>query len=102
MSSNEEIEQAKKERTIEHINWAWKLKNIKINEITKSTTIQSYIKDQNTRWVGHIARASNDTLTKRVMFVDEKFTKRGHHHRTVLDNVVADEEQNERTLETFL
>ena len=102
MSSNEEIEQAKKERTTENFNWAWKLKNIQIYEITKSTTIQSYIKEHNIRWVGHVARASNVTLTKRLMFVDEKFTKRGHHHRTVLDNVVADEEQNERTLETFL
>ena len=49
VSSNEKIEQAKKERTTEKINWAWKLKNIKIYEITKSTTIQSYIKEQNTR-----------------------------------------------------
>ena len=80
MSSNEEIEQAKKERTTEKINWAWKLKNIKIYEITKSTTIQSYIKEQNTKWIGHVARTSKDTLTKRLMFVNKKFIKRGHHH----------------------
>ena len=102
MSSKEAIEKAKKEKTTENINWAWKSNNNKIYEITKSTTIQDYIKEQNTRWIGHVARSSNDTLTKRLMFVDEKFTKRGHHHRTVLDNVVAEEEENGRTIETFL
>ena len=102
VSSKEAIEKAKKENTTENINWAWKSNNNKIYEITKSITIQNYIKEQNTRWIGHVARSSNDTLTKRLMFVDEKFTKRGHHHRTVLDNVVAEEEENGRTIETFL
>ena len=102
LSSKEAIEKAKKEGTTENINWAWKNNNKKIYEITKTTPIQDYIMKQNTRWIGHVARASNDTLTKRLMFVDEKFTKRGNPHRTVLDNVVSEEEKKGRSLETFL
>ena len=102
VTSKEDIEAAKKDKTTEHINWAWKLNNIKIYEITKSTSLQQYIKKQNNNWVAHVVRASNDTLTKRLMFVDEKFTKRGYHHRTVLENVTAAEEDMGRSLETFL
>ena len=75
LSSKEAIEKARKEGTAENINWAWKNNNNKIFE--------DYIMKQNARWIGHVARASNDTLTKRLMFVDENFTKRGNYHRTV-------------------
>jgi hypothetical protein len=102
VSSKDEIETAKKEKTAESINWAWKLNNCKIYDITKSTTLQEYIQMQNTKWVAHVVRAPNDTLTKRLMFVDEKFTKRGNHHRTVMENVTAAEEEKGRSLETFL
>ena len=102
LTSKEEIEKARKEGTAENINWAWKNNNNKIYEITKTTPIQNYIRKQNERWIGHVARAPNDTLTKRLMFVDEKFTKRGNHHRTVLDNVVSEEEKKGRSVETFL
>ena len=69
VTSKEDIEAAKKDKTTEHINWAWKLNNIKIYEITKSTSLQQYIKKQNNNWVAHVVHASNDTLTKRLMFV---------------------------------
>ena len=42
------------------------------------------------------------TLIKRLMFVDEKFTKRGYHHRTALKNVRAAEEDLGRYLVTFV
>jgi hypothetical protein len=80
VTSKDDIETAKKEKTTENINWAWKLNNSKIYDITKSTPLQEYIQMQNTKWVAHIVRATNDTLTKRLMFVDEKFTKQGNHY----------------------
>ena len=101
VSSKEEIEKAKKENDQE-INWTWKLDNSKVLTITKAKPITEYIKMQNTNWIAHVARASNDTLTKRLMFVDEKFTKRGNHHHTVLENVTAAEEEKGKSLETFL
>ena len=102
VTSKDDIETAKKEKTAENINWAWKLNNSKIYDIKKSTPLQEYIQMQNTKWVAHIVRATNDTLMKRLMFVDEKFTKQGNHHRTVLENVIAAEEERGRSLETFL
>ena len=45
---------------------------------------------KNNKWIAHIARASNDTLTKRLMFFDEKYIIRSNHNKTVLGKVVRD------------
>ena len=103
MSSKKEIELAKQENQQENINWAWKNNTERILEITKSSRVEEYIKSQNKKWIAHVARASNDTLTKRLMFVAEAFTKRGNHHKTVMEIVAAIErEENGKSLETFL
>ena len=39
--------------------------------------MSDYIEKQNIKWVAHICRASNEALTKQLMFADEKFTKVG-------------------------
>ena len=100
-SSKDDIEKGEERRT-ENVDYAWNMNNEKVYSITKSSTIQDYIQMQNTKWVAHVTRGSNDTLTKRLMFVDEKFTKRGSHHRTVFENVTAAEEGKGKSVETFL
>ena len=102
MSSKKEIELAKSENNMERINWAWKYTNEKILQITKSVSTKEYIKLKNNKWIAHIARASNDTLTKRLMFVDEKYTKRGNHNKTVLENVIVQVAEKGKSIETFL
>ena len=102
MSSKKEIELAKSENDMERINWAWKYTNEKILQITKSVSTKEYIKLKNNKWIAHIARASNDTLTKRLMFVDEKYTKRGNHNKTVLENVIVQVAEKGKSIETFL
>ncbi len=87
---------------MDRINWAWKYTNEKILQITKSLSTKDYIRQQNIKWGVHIARASNDTLTKRLMFVDEKYTKRGKHKKTVLENVIVRIGEEGKSLETFL
>ena len=67
-----------------------------------SVSTKEYIKLKNNKWIGHIARASNDTLTKRLMFVDEKYIKKGNHNKTVLENVIVQNEEKGKSLETFL
>ena len=102
MSSKKEIDLAKNANDMDRINWAWKNTNEKILKLTKSVSMNEYIRNQNRKWVAHVARASNDTFTKRLMFVEEKFTKRGNHNKTVLDKVIAEEEEKGKSIETFL
>ena len=61
-----------------------------------------YIERQNCSWVSHVCRASNDTLTKQLMFTNEKFTKIGGRCKIVLESVVkVQEEKFGKSAETF-
>ena len=71
-----------------NINWAWKHSNIDILNICHAKTLQEFIMKQNSRWVAQVIWALNECLTKRLMSVDEKFTKIKYHHKTVYENVV--------------
>ena len=65
--------------------------------------MSDYIEKQNTRLVAHACRASNETLTKQLMFVDEKFTKGGNRPRTVCENVIRiQHEKYGKSVEKFL
>ena len=94
MSSRKEIEVSKAAATIgdgsgmDRINWAWKHSNDVILTICQTQKIEQYIRNQNVKWITHVARESNETPTNRLMFLDEKFTKVGYHHKTVYEQVV--------------
>ena len=49
-----------------------------------------------------MVRASNACLTKRLMFVDEKYTKVGYHHKTVYEKVIKSQEDQGISAESFL
>ena len=74
-SSQKEINEAKKRalkgdvEDLNNIDWAWKFNNENILNLTKTPTMSDYIEKQNTRWVAHVCRASNETLTEQLMFV---------------------------------
>ena len=87
---------------LEAIDWSYKLNNNQVYHITKSIPMQEYIERQNIRWIGHVCRAQNNTLTKRLMFPDVRFTKRGYHHPTVYDNVIKGHIANGKSAESFL
>ena len=108
-SSQKEINEAKKRalkgdvEDLNNIDWAWKFNNENILNLTKTPTMSGYIEKQNTRWVARVCRASNETLTKQLMFVDEKFTKVGNRPHTVYENVIRiQHEKYGKSGETFL
>ena len=88
---------------LERVNWEWKYSNNKILTITKAKSLKSFIDNQNLKWVSHVIRGSNETLTKQLMFPDERFKKRGRHHETVLEKVVKLQNiEQGKSAETFL
>ena len=107
-STNEEIKVAMEEaisgerQLLENIDWSYKMNNQKIYKITKSLSMEVFIRKQNIRWVGHICRSNNETLTKQLMFPDVHFTKRGRHHETVYEKVIKFQIDNGKMEESFL
>ena len=99
-SSKQDIKAAKKGEDIE-INWAWKFTNEIILSISKSPSLTTFIPKQNLKWVAHICRAPNESLTKQLMFTDEKYVKIGRRPKTVLENVL-DRQSEFKSPETFL
>ena len=90
------------EEPLANIDWAYKMNNQQIFNISKSLSMEIYIGQQNIRWVSHVCRNNNDTLTKQLMFPDEKYTRRGFHHRTVYENVIKYHEELGKSEESFL
>ena len=94
ISSKAEIAEAKKKAKkgdktdLENINWAYKYTNTQIMNLVKTSDLASYIRKQNHRWVAHICRAENISITKQLMFPDEKTKKVGGRPNTVIENVL--------------
>ena len=108
-TSQTEISEAKKRalkgelEDLVSIDWSWKFNNNKITHLTKTPSMSDYIENQNIKWVAHICRASNEALTKQLMFTDEKFTKVGNRPHTVYENVIKIvQEKYGKSVETFL
>ena len=108
MSSRKEIVVSEAAATIrdgnrmDSINWAWKHSNDVILTICQTQKIEQNIRNQNVKWITHVARVANETLTKRLVFVDEKFTKVGYHHKTVYEQVVKTQYELGISAESFL
>ena len=75
---------------------------IRYCQYVKHKKTEYYIKKQNVKWIAHVVRASNETLTKRLMFLDEKFSKVGYHHKSVYENVVKSQDELGISAELFL
>ena len=56
---------------MDNIDWSYKLKTNIIYNISKSISMSTFIEKQNTRWIAHVCRAGNETLTKRLMFPEK-------------------------------
>ena len=107
-STDKEIKAAKEEaksgerHLLDNIDWAYKMNNQKIYKITKSVSMEIFIREQNIRWVGHICRSSNETLSKQLMFPDVHFTQRGRHQQTVYEKVIKFHTDNGISEQSFL
>ena len=108
-STNTEIKQARKNAKkvktddLENINWAWKYSNEQILTISKTKPLHYFIQNQNTKWVAHVVRGSNENITKQLMFPDEKYKKLGRHHQTILERVIKQQDAEfGKSAEAFL
>ena len=61
----------------ERITFNFVLTNIDVQNICKTEDITYYINRQQTKYLAYIARQSNDALTKRLFFIDDKSIKKG-------------------------
>ena len=56
--------------------------------LVKTPDMGTYTQKQNHRWVAHICRSPNTSITKQLMFCDEQTKKVGGRPNTVLKNVL--------------
>ena len=62
--------------------------NDDVLNICKIDNILDYVKRQQAKYLGHIARRPNTTFIKRLLFADVKTTKRGRPISTLEDQVL--------------
>ena len=86
----------------DNIDWSWKHNNNSILNIAQTATIESFVKNQNMKWIAHVVRSSNDNFTKQLMFPNEKYKKKGCHQKTVYEHVIKDQELLGKSAESFL
>ena len=67
------------------------LTNSDIHNICQTTNIEQFISQQQTQYLAHLARQSNATITKKLLFNDDKYTKRGK--QITLESAVMENEQ---------
>ena len=60
----------------------------------KTTDIQSFVSKQQASYLGHLARQTSKSLTKRLLFNDDKRTKRGRPFDTLEDKVLKKNNQS--------
>ena len=56
--------------------------------LVKTLDMGTYIQKQNHRWVAHICRSLNTSISKQLIFCDEQTKKAGCRPNTVLENVL--------------
>ena len=85
----------KKSDTEFEFNYA--LTNAKLHETCRTKEVTSYVLQQQTNYLAHLARQPNSTMTKRLLFNDDKTIKRGRPMITleqqVLDNLQTTADQ---------
>ena len=62
--------------------------NHEILQRCKTSDIQSFVLKQQTSYLGHLARQPNTSLTKRLLFNDNKRTKQGRPMESLEDKVI--------------
>ena len=98
--ANEAMNEGKEEEEMIRINWAWKHTKEDIFTICRAEKPQEFI-EKNERCVAHVV-LSNECITKRLLHVDEKYTKIGYHHKTVYERVSKLQQDQGLFVETFL
>ena len=72
--------------------------NKNVHDICKTEDITDFVGRQQTSYLAHIVRQHNSTLTKRLLFNDNKYTKHGRRTDTLQDKVLK---YNQMTADKF-
>ena len=80
--------------------WSFKYTNADILRITKTIDLLTFIKSQQLKYVINILKRSDKSITKRLLFNDDKTTKRGRPHMTLMASVLAEYSSLEEMIES--
>ena len=72
--------------------------NNKALEICNAEDVINFVSRQQTSYLAHIVRQPNTTLSKRLVFNDNKYTKQGRKNETLEDKVLK---YNQQTADQF-
>ena len=72
----------------DEVDWRYLITNDRLQNITKTESIESFYKKQQSNYVSHIIRQSNLSICKILLFHAEKRTKRGRKTKSFLERVV--------------
>ena len=80
--------------------WSFKYTNADILRITKTIDLLTFIKSQQLKYVINILKRSDQSITKKLLFNDDKTTKRGRPHMTLMTSVLAEYGSLEEMIES--
>ena len=66
----------------------YKITNSKLHEICKTEDVSDFVARQQVNYCAHLVRQQNTFLTKRLLFNDNKYCKRGRRTETLKDKVL--------------
>ena len=66
----------------------YKITNSKLHEICKTEDVSDFVARQQVNYCAHLVRQPNTFLTKRLLFNDNKYCKRGRRTETLKDKVL--------------
>ena len=72
-------------------NFKFRYRNSEVLEICKADYVSIFIRKQQRNYAAHVIRADNSCSTKRLMFQEDKCTKRGRNTNTLLKQVLKNE-----------
>ena len=66
----------------------YQITNLKLHEICKTEDVTDLVTRQQVNYCAHLVRQPNTCLTKRLLFNDNKYCKRGRRTETLKDKVL--------------
>ena len=79
---------------VEEINWAYKINNQMLREITKTTELKHFCEMQHLKYVAHVIRNDNNSIQKRLLFCDT----RSNRWKRLASYIGVDETQLRKTM----
>ena len=79
------------------IDWGYTLAANRIYSLVKLPKVSDFVSAQQERWIKHLLRRPNESLSKQFLFLDERWAKGGNRRKTVFEVVTERAEREEGT-----